>query len=273
MTTRGQVGSDGYTRPVNGKLRSQRILELVTHAGRVDVDSLMVELNVSPATVRRALARLERQGLLKRDRGGAYLSVPMMFEPFLDDFTFATQIQQMAAEKARIGALAASLVKDGDTIGIAPGTTATHVARFLQQRSNLTIVTNAVNVAMELSRKRDFKIHLTGGLLSGDWFAMVGPRAISAMAEIKMDYCFFGANGVSADHGVSDCHIEEAAINRAMVRHSRKRILVADHLKLGEVVQCLVCPIQDVDVIVTDKDAPKELLAPFDALDVEILLA
>jgi DeoR family transcriptional regulator, aga operon transcriptional repressor len=262
-----------YTRAVAGELRTQRILDLLTHAGRVEVDGLVSELNASPATVRRELARLEQQGLIKRDRGGAYLSVPTMFEPFLDDCTFANQIKQMAAEKARIGALAASLVKDGDTVGLAPGTTTTHVARFLQQRKNLTIVTNAVNIAMELSRKRDFKIHLTGGLLSGDWFAMVGPRALSAMAEIKMDYCFFGANGVSAEHGVSNRHIEEAATNRAMIRHSRKRILVADHLKLGEVANCLVCPIQDVGVIVTDKGAPKELLAPFDSVDTQILLA
>jgi len=258
---------------VADKNRSQQILDLLTRTGRVDVDGLVAELSASPATIRRELARLEHRGLLKRDRGGAFLSIPMMFEPFLDEVTFANQIQRMAAEKTRIGALAASLVKDGETIGLAPGTTTTHVARFIQQRTDLTVVTNAVNIAMELSRKRDFKIYVTGGLMSGDWFAMVGPRALEAIPEIKMDYFFFGANGVSAEHGISDRHMEEAAINRAMLKHSKRRVLVADHLKLGEVAQCLVCPAQNVHTIITDTAAPKELLEPLEALGVQILLA
>lgn len=255
------------------QLRSERILDILLQAGRVDVDSLVEELNASPATVRRELARLEHKGLLKRDRGGAFLSVPTMFEPFLGDFTFANQIHRMAAEKARIGALAASLVKDGEIIGLAPGTTTTHVTRFLKQRSKLTIVTNAVNIAMELSRNNDFSIHLTGGVLSGEWFAMVGPRALEAVNEIQMDRYFFGANGVDPVNGISDLHMEEAAINRAMLKSARKRIVVVDHLKLGEIASYLVCPLNEIHMIITDRDAPKELVARFEEAGVEVLLA
>jgi DeoR family transcriptional regulator of aga operon len=255
------------------KHRPNRILDILTRAGHVDVDGLVTELQISPATVRRELARLERQGLLKRDRGGASLSVPSMFEPFLDEVTFANQIYRMAAEKTRIGALAASLVADGDTVGIAPGTTATQVARFLQQRSNLAIVTNAVNVAMELSRKRDFRIHLTGGLISGEWFALVGAHALEAIPNIKMDSFFFGANGVDIKHGVTDYHVEEAAVNRAMLKHAKKRVLVVDHLKLQRVAQCLVCPVSEIDLLITDDSAPDEILLPFREANVQVLLA
>jgi DeoR/GlpR family transcriptional regulator of sugar metabolism len=126
---------------VAGKNRSQQVLNLPTRKGRVDVDGLVTELSASPATMRRELARLEHRGLLKRDRCGAFLSIPMMFEPFLDEVTFANQIQRMAAGNTHIGALAASSVKDGETIGLAPGATTTHVARFIQQRRDLTVVT------------------------------------------------------------------------------------------------------------------------------------
>lgn len=255
------------------KNRIQEILNILTHTGRVDIETLVTSLDSSPATIRRELARMEQQGLLKRDRGGAFLPVPVMFEPFLDEVTFSNQIQRMAGEKTRIGALAASSVKDGQTVALAPGTTSTHVARFLQQRSNLTIVTNAVNIAMELCRKRDFKIYLTGGQMSGDWFAMVGARALEAITDIKPDIFFFGANGVSAEHGVTDRHVEEAAINRAMTKYSKRRVLVVDHLKLGQVAQCLVCPLRDVHTIITDRDAESDELAAIEATGVEILRA
>ena len=251
---------------------SGRILDILTRSGRVDVTGLVSQLAASPATVRRELARLERQGLLKRDRGGAQLAVPAMFEPFLSEVTFGSQVKQMAAEKSRIGALAASFVKDGETIGISPGTTATQVARFLQQKSNLMIVTNAVNVAMELSRKRDFKIHLTGGQMSGDWFALVGARALDAIPEIKMDYFFFGAGGIDAEHGITDQHVEEAAVNRAMAKHARKRVLVADHLKLGRVAKCLVCAARDIEILITDTAAREESIEPLRALGLDVRL-
>jgi DeoR family transcriptional regulator, aga operon transcriptional repressor len=253
--------------------RSKQILDLLTRTRRVEVDALVTQLGTSPATVRRELAKLETQGFVKRDRGGASLAVPSMFEPFLGDDTFASQIFHMEAEKTRIGAAAASLVHDGDVVGLAPGTTTTHVARFLMRRSNLTIVTNAVNVAMELSRKRDFRIHLTGGLLSGDWFAMVGARALEAIPEIKMDFFFFGANGASVQHGITDRHEEEAAVNRAMLRHARQCVLVADHSKLDHVAQFLVCPFNAVNTLVTDDEAPVQLLTPVREAGVEILLA
>ncbi|MBV8831489.1 MAG: DeoR/GlpR transcriptional regulator [Acidobacteriaceae bacterium] len=253
--------------------RTGRILEFLTRKGRVEVDDLVVKLATSPATVRRELARLERQGMIKRDRGGASLSVPSMFEPFLDQVTFANQVHQMSAEKTRIGALAASLVKDAETVGLAPGTTTTQVARFLQRRSNLTIVTNAVNIAMELCRKRDFRINLTGGLISGDWFALIGAKALEAIPNIRMDYFFFGANGVTVENGVTDRHLEEAAINRAMLRYASKRVLVVDHHKFQNVAQCLVCPTSELHMIITDENAGDELVEPFAKLGVQVLRA
>jgi DeoR family transcriptional regulator of aga operon len=247
------------------------IVEHLSGGERVSVDELIRRTGASPATVRRDLRRLQRDGLVRRDHGAVSLAAPVAFEAFLGDPGFREQVHRMAVEKRRIGAAAAALIRDGETVGIAPGTTAAQIARMLRSKKNLTVVTNALNVAVDLSRRKDFTVHLTGGYLSGEWFAMVGPRAMEFVSTMFTHQFFFGANGVHPERGVTDRHPEEAAMNRAMADQSGKRILVVDHTKFGHVAACLVCPIQRVDVIITDTGAPEEAVAPYGALGIEVL--
>jgi DeoR family transcriptional regulator of aga operon len=251
--------------------RREHILERLSEGRRTAIDDLARELDTSPPTLRRDIRQLQREGLLRRERGVVTLAESFAFEPFLDDPGFRDQIRHMASEKRRIGLAAAAMVEDGETIGIAPGTTAAQLTRALRKKRNLTIVTNALNVAMELSRIKDFTVHLTGGYLRGDWFAMVGPRALGFVQTMFPDKFFFGANGIHAERGVTDHHTEEAAVNEAMARQARKRILIADHSKFGQVASCIVCPIRDVDIIVTDAGAGDEVIAPFAALGIQVL--
>lgn len=251
--------------------RRERLLERLAEGRWAAIEELARELETSPVTLRRDIRYLHREGLLRRERGAVTLAESLAFEPFLDDPGFRQQVRHMAAEKRRIGLAAAALVRDGETIGIAPGTTAAQVARALKRKRSLTIVTNALNVAMELSRVRDFTVHLTGGYLRGDWFAMVGPRALGFVQAMFTDQFFFGANGVDPERGVTDRHTEEAAVNEAMARQARRRILLVDRTKFGQVASCMVCPIQDVDVIITDAGAGDELIAPFLALGIEVV--
>ena len=251
--------------------RLSRILERLAAGERLRVEDLIQGAGASPATIRRDLRRLQTGGFVRRDHGGVSLAETRAFEAFLDDPDFRDQVQHMASEKRRIGSAAAALVKKGQTIAIAPGTTAAQIARALQPRVGLTVVTNAVNVAMELSRRSDVTVHLTGGYLSGEWFAMVGPRALEFIRTMFPAQFFFGANGVHHEHGVTDRHAEESAANRALVEQSQRRILVVDHTKLGKVAGHLVCPIAKVDVIVTDTGAPDSAVAPFLKLGTEVL--
>lgn len=251
--------------------RCAAILELLAHGHEMAVEDLIDSTNASPATVRRDLRRLERQGLVRRAHGVVALAESRGYEPFLDDPGFREQVHHMAAEKRRIGAAAAALVEDGQTIGIAPGTTAAQMCRLLRSRRELTIVTNALNVAMDLSRQQHLSVHLTGGYLSGNWLAMVGPKALEFIAAVFTDAFFFGANGIHPEHGVTDRHAEEAAANAAMARQARKRILLADHTKFGHTARFLVCPISQVNMIITDAGATEETVAPFQRLGIEVV--
>lgn len=261
------------TRAGRGKVRSRLslIVEHLAESGRVRVEELIRRTGASAATIRRDLRRLQRDGLVRRDHGVVFLAESVAYEAFLNDPGFQDQVHHLAAEKRRIGTAAAALIRDGETVGIAPGTTAAQIARMLRSKKDLTVVTNGLNVAMDLSRQKNFTVHLTGGYLSGDWFAMVGPKALEFIPTMFTHKFFFGANGVHPEHGVTDRHAEEAAVNRAMADQSARRILVVDHSKFGQVAACLVCPIKKVDAIITDTGASDEMVAPFLALGIEVL--
>jgi DeoR family transcriptional regulator of aga operon len=253
------------------KRRLSRILERLAAGERVRVEDLIKGTGMSAATIRRDLRRLQGGGFVRRDHGGVLLAGSPAFEAFFDDPDFRDQVQHLSAEKRRIGAAAAALVRDGQTIAIAPGTTAAQIARSLQSRARLTIVTNALNVAMDLSRRNDVSVHLTGGYLIGEWFAMVGPRALEFIRTMFPAQFFFGANGVHSEYGVTDRHAEESAVNRATAEQAQRRILVVDHTKFGQIAGHLVCPISRLDVIVTDTGAPDDTVAPFARLGIEVI--
>jgi DeoR family transcriptional regulator of aga operon len=235
------------------------------------VEELIARTGASPATVRRDLRRLEQQGLVRRAHGVVAVSESKAFEPFLGDPGFREQVHHMAAEKRRIAAAAAALVRDGETVGLAAGTTVAQMTRSLRSRHELTIVTNALNVAMDLSRQQHLTVHVTGGYLSGNWFALIGPKALEFISTIFTDKFFFGANGVAADNGITDRHPEEAAANQALARQSRKRILLVDHIKFGHTARHLVCQTRDLNMIITDTGASDAMIAPFQRLGIEVL--
>src|SRR5437879_533449 len=251
--------------------RRLTLLEVLAVDRWTTVDEIIGRTGASQATIRRDLRFLERKSVVRREHGAVRLAESRTFAPFLDDPGFREQVHRMAREKRRIGAAAAMLITEGETIAISPGTTPSQVAQSLRGRKHLTVVTNAVNVAMELSRDKDIRVHLAGGYLSGNWFALVGPRALEFTHALFTDKCFIGANGIHAEHGVTDEHTEEAAVNQAMARQARQRILVIDHTKFGRIAKCLVCPIRDVNMIVTDTGATDEMIAPFQNLGIRVL--
>jgi DeoR family transcriptional regulator of aga operon len=251
--------------------RCGRILAFLTPGKELSVEALIGQTGASPATVRRDLRTLEEQGLVRRSHGVVAIADSKSFEPFLGDPGFREQVRSMAAEKRRIGAAAAALVHEGATIGLAAGTTVAQMIRHLRSYRELTIVTNAVNVGMDLSRQKQLTVHLTGGYLSGNWFALVGPKALEFISTIFIDSFFFGANGIDHEKGVTDHHQEEAAANQALARQAGRRILLADHSKLGHTARHLVCETRCVNTIITDSGATDEMIAPFERLGIEVM--
>lgn len=243
--------------------RAQLILQELLRAGEVSVGQLAKRLKVSTATIRRDLGELERRGLLRRSHGGAVPIQPLLYEPFRHISYYHEQERQRGAEKRRIGLVAAELVTDGDILAIGAGTTATQVARSVCLHKGITVLTNAVNVAMELSHRDDLKVIVTGGFLSGDWFALVGPTAIQSVSEMFVDKVFVGVDGIHVEHGLTTNYADQATIHRAMMRQARQKIVVADHRKIGATGAALICPLDSVDVLITDKGATDEAIAPF----------
>jgi DeoR family transcriptional regulator of aga operon len=250
--------------------RATAIVEEVLRQGEVSVEALSARLGVSLATVRRDLTALEEQGLVRRTHGGVKAVSPVAYDAFRHDSSFQEQEGRHADEKRRIGLAAAELVKDGETIGLTPGTTATQVARSLRHRKGITVVTNTVNVAMELCQREDLTVYVTGGYLRGGWFSLVGGPAASGVREVFLDKVFVGVNAIDAERGLSCLHPEEAAINRALVGQARERIVVADRSKLGRVARCLICPTSEVHMLITDRDASDDEVRPFLAKGIEV---
>ena len=251
-------------------LRTDRVLRELRQAGSISVEQLCTVLGVSVATIRRDLQELESKGLLRRTHGGAVSIEPLFNEPFRHDSSFQEQIERRAGEKRRIALAAAEMVQDGDTIALTAGTTTTEVVRNIRNRSGVTVVTSTVNVAMELSKRKDLEVFVTGGFLRGDWFSLVGPAASHAISQINVDKAFLGANGIDTEKGLSSANSGEAAVNRTIVNQAKQRIAVADHSKLGAIATYRFCGANEVHVLITDTRASDEAIAPFEALGIEV---
>src|SRR5689334_16293250 len=195
--------------PDKQKVRLGAILTALQQSGTVFVENLSKDLDVSMVTVRRDLDALEQKGLLRRTHGGAVSIEPLFYEPFRRDRSFLAQVERAADEKRRIGRAAAALINAGETIALTPGTTTTEVVRGLPMNYNITVVTNTVNVAMELSKRKDVFVYVTGGHLHGEWFSLVGSPAIRALDNMLISTMFIGADGLDATWGASCFNADE----------------------------------------------------------------
>ena len=233
--------------------RDKEILRQLLRDGEVTVEHLAERFETSTATIRRELSNLEGAGLLRRTHGGAIQVEPMLYEPFGRLSSFAAQGQRHAAEKRRIGLAAAEMINDGEMVALSAGTTTTQVGRSIHHRTRVTIVTNAVNIAMELSHRVDLKIIMTGGSLEKNCFALTGPSGIAAVNGMFYDQAFISVDGIHPEHGLTSDSLELGALNRTIIQQSRKIVVVADHSKFGKVGKTLIAPVEKADLIITDK--------------------
>ena len=252
--------------------RADKIMKALLRRGDISVDDLVGETGSSAPSIRRDLTRLEKRGLILRTHGGAALIEPLLYEPFRYDTSFQARERRFVEEKRRIGVAAAELIQVGDTIGITAGTTTTQVGRALRHRSGIHLVTNAINLGMELCNQPAIKTTLTGGTLAWAWaFALVGPLALSTLNDIFLDKVFLGVTGFDLERGASTLEMEEATVARAMVRQSRQVIVVADSSKMGLVSAAMVCPLASVHTLVTDTKLPTARRKAIEKLGVRVI--
>ena len=251
--------------------RLTTILTELQKSGSVSVKELSKELDVSLVTMRRDLDELESRGLLRRTHGGAVSIEPLFYEPFRNDRSFQAQVERFAEEKRRIGRAAAGLIKEGEIIALTPGTTTTEVIRGIPLNHKITVVTSTVNVAMELSKRKDLDVFVTGGHLRGEWFSMVGPSAAQSLSHVLIHTLFIGADGVDAKFGVSCFSPDESQLNSSMVKRAQRKIVVVDHSKFGVVAGWKICATSDIDILITDGGTTDEMILPFQKAQIHVI--
>jgi DeoR family transcriptional regulator of aga operon len=253
-------------------VRQERITALVEEQGFVRVSDLSNRFGVSTVTVRTDLQSLESHGRVRRIRGGA---MPPGIQRSEQPFEVAEH--DLASEKAAIGACAAGLVADGDTVLLDVGTTTTAIARALVARADLrdvTVVTNGLTVALVLERAWPrISVVVTGGTLRPLQHSLVNPLGTVLLDGLNASIAFIGCNGVDAAGGVTNVNLPEAEVKRAMLLSARRPVVVADGSKLGEVHLGRIAAIDAFDVLVTDAAAPQPLVAELEASGLAVHLA
>ncbi|QUH04722.1 DeoR/GlpR transcriptional regulator [Saccharopolyspora erythraea] len=252
---------------MNRHERLSKLLDIVGQRERIDVEDMAAELDVSAATIRRDLDHLAEQQLLARTRGGA-VATSVAY-----DLPLRHKAARHAPEKQRISNAAARMVQPGMVIGLNGGTTTTEVARCLATRADLgeqgdpglTVVTNALNIANELVVRPHIKIVVTGGVARQQSFELTGPLATRILEEITIDLLFLGVDAIDPAMGAYAHHEGEASINRLMASRAARVVVVADSSKLGRRAFAQICASGSVDALITNDDAPKDVLRAFEA--------
>ena len=247
--------------------RRRAILEIVNREGRVLVLDLAKRFETSQVTVRKDLEALHAHRLIHRTHGGA---LPAR-DGALEDPTLREKEKLHHQEKVRIAGAAARMVQEGQVIILDSGTTTTEIARTLRTFRKLTIVTNAVNIAAELSGTA-VDVILTGGTLRKNSFSLVGPIAEETLHRLSADLLFLGVDGFDVHYGLSTPNLLEAKVNKVMVEVAKHTVAVCDSSKFGRRSLSLIVPPSALHEVVTDRGVPKSDLRVLKQVGIEVTL-
>jgi DeoR/GlpR family transcriptional regulator of sugar metabolism len=247
--------------------RQRRIEQTVDAQGRATVVELAQQFGVAQMTIRRDLDELATQGRVQRIHGGAlrpeYSSV--VEPPVLE------RIRREAGAKRRIARAVARLVEHGETIFLGSGSTTQAVAEALVGRPGLTVVTNALTVAGTLAAAPGNTVVVVGGFLRHSELSLIGHFAEATLHDITVSKAIMGIAGIDPRHGLTSEHLQELMTDRTILGMSDMVIIVADHTKFGHVAASRTAPITAANLIVTDTEAPAEMVAAIRALGVQVL--
>jgi DeoR family transcriptional regulator of aga operon len=243
-------------------------------SGDISVSNLVDEIGSPAPNIRRDLARLEKRGLIRRTHGGATLVEPMLYEPFRHDTSFQARDIRYADEKRRIGLAAAQLISEREVVGMNASTTTTQVGRSLRHRQGISVITNALNIGMELCNQPAIKTTLTGGSIAWVWtFALIGQSTLNSLKDVYLDKTFIGVTGIDLERGVTTLEPEEAYVSQAMIHQAKQVIVVADSSKIGNVSSARICPLSAVHTLVTDSGISEEAFQAFTAKGINVIRA
>lgn len=247
--------------------RYNGILTLLNEKEVVKIEELMAAFQVSIETARRDLNYLEQEGLVKKIYGGATLVRRTPTEPLSSD-----RLTRNMGEKAAIGRKCSEFVADGDSIFLEVGTTTLQVARALKDKKNLTVITNSIYIINELI-DTTCTLYVIGGRIRHEERAISGAVSLFELDHFHISKTILGAGAITPENGISDFNIEEALTRKKIIERSKEVYLVADHTKFGFDAMAHVCPISEIDMIVTSRRLRPDLPPKFIEAGVKLVFA
>lgn len=249
--------------------RRRRIRGLLQERTQITVSELAHQFSVSAVTIRSDLAALDEIGALVRIHGGAL--------PRDESEDLPINIKQglHRAEKIRIAAAAVELIRDGETVILDSGTTTAEIAKLIRglKIESLNVITNALNVAVLLAGATFVNLVIPGGVLRRRSWSLCGPPAEHAMRDLQADVLFLGVDSLDPEVGLMTPHVLEAQLNAQMIRIARKVVAVTDSSKLLRRNLSVIAPVEQVDLLITDRNADAQCIEAIRARGVEVRLA
>jgi DeoR family transcriptional regulator of aga operon len=252
---------------INLAERHQFILNKLQKEGNLNVVELCKELKVSSVTIRKDLKVLEDKNLLFRTHGGATLN-----NPYIVDRPVNEKEKFQSAEKMSIGSAAAALVQDHDSIIIASGTTMVALAKSIQPKVGLTVITSALHVALELMKFPTIEVLQLGGLVRKSSSSVMGAYAESILGDFFCSKLFLGVDGIDLDFGLTTTNAMEAHLNRQMINVSQKTIVLADSTKFGRRGFGKICGLDEIDHIITDSGVSDHIVKTLEGAGITVTI-
>ncbi|MBP5661903.1 MAG: DeoR/GlpR transcriptional regulator [Clostridia bacterium] len=228
--------------------RRNVILTKLSADGKVLVADLAKEFGVTDETIRRDLEKLNRDGLARKTYGGAVKS-----ENLNIDIPFNVRKQTNVESKRAIAALVGDMIRDGDYIMLDASTTALYVIKNILHKQNITLITNSIEILLELASKSGWNVLSTGGMLKEGGLSLVGYQAEKMIAGFHVDLAICSCKGIDEVNGVTDSNERDAEVKKAFFKSANRRVLVVDSSKFDKVSFVKVCGVAEVDTIVTEK--------------------
>jgi DeoR family transcriptional regulator, aga operon transcriptional repressor len=248
--------------------RHQHIITKLHKEGSIKVQDLCSELNVSSVTIRKDLKLLEDKNMLFRTHGGGTLH-----NPYTADKPVNEKEKMQSDEKMRIGTAASQLIEADDCIIIASGTSVLAFAKNLYPKGNLTVITAALNVALELIDNTHIEVIQLGGLLRKSSSSVTGPHAEKILSDFSCSKLFLGVDGIDVEFGLTTTNVMEAHLNRKMIAAAQKTIVLADSTKFGKRGFGRICGLEDVDQVITDNRVSEHTVKTLQGMGIEVTIA
>ncbi len=246
--------------------RKNEILSKLMLDGRVVVSDLATLYGVTEETIRRDLEKLESEGFAKKTYGGAVKS-----DSISADLPYTVRKLTNVNSKKYIAEKIGSLIQDGDTILLDASTTALFTVKSIFNKKNLTIITNSVEILLDLPLGNDWKVISTGGTYHQDSMSFKGVSAVYNIDKFHVDIAVMSCKGFDIVKGITDTSEDSAEIKKAFVRNAKRRILAVDYTKFDKVSFVKICNNEDVDVVVTDTAPSDKWIAEIDKKGIELI--